>query len=61
MRGQLTAELQGVKVFVLSVPAVGNDPSGQSMHVSACELKCQVLMMMDGGAAHSGGRCLNTA
>lgn len=53
IRGRLSADLEEVKVFVLSVPTVGNDPSGQCMCVcgSTCELRCQVLMMTDGGAA----------
>lgn len=56
---RLSADLWEVKVFVLSVPTVGNDPSGQTTHVcgSTCELRCQVLMMTDGGAANMvGGR-----
>lgn len=30
---------------------MGNDPSGLCVYGSACELRCQLLMMTDGGSA----------
>lgn len=51
IKGRLSADVKIAKVFVLSVPTVGNDPSGQCMCV------WEYMQVVVSGTNDDGWRC----